>query len=115
MKWLNRLKSIAKATDGQSNTTSFRGVTDDTMQRVENITRPPDGRTDVRAPKASPLSTLTQRELQVFNLLIQGQTLAKTAELMGIKYTTVNTHQKSIYKKLGVNSRAECILRYGMK
>jgi DNA-binding NarL/FixJ family response regulator len=58
-------------------------------------------------------SVLTPRELDVFGLLIRGIKMREIADALNIKYSTVNTHQKSIYKKLGINSRAECILRYG--
>ncbi|NLW78940.1 MAG: helix-turn-helix transcriptional regulator [Ruminococcaceae bacterium] len=56
---------------------------------------------------------LTQREHDVFELLIKGKKMREIADELGIKYSTVNTHQKSVYKKLGVTSRVECILRYG--
>ena len=58
------------------------------------------------------LQTLTPRESEVFGLLVQGKKLREIAEALNVQYSTVNTHQKSIYKKLGVNSRAECILLY---
>jgi RNA polymerase sigma factor (sigma-70 family) len=60
------------------------------------------------------LDTLTKRERDVFGLLIQGKTMKEIAKEIGVKYSTVNTHQKSVYKKLGLHSRAECILRYGI-
>ena len=59
------------------------------------------------------IENLTPREHDVFDLLIQGLKLQEIADALGVKYSTVNTHQKSTYKKLGVNSRAECIIRYG--
>lgn len=62
----------------------------------------------------SPVEGLTPREHDVFELLIKGKKMREVADELGIKYSTVNTHQKSIYKKLGVTSRAECILRYGV-
>ncbi len=58
------------------------------------------------------LQSLTPRESEVFGLLVQGKKLREIAEALSVQYSTVNTHQKSIYKKLGVNSRAECILLY---
>lgn len=66
------------------------------------------------AAGALPLPRLTPREREVFELLIQGKKLKEIAGELGIKYSTVNTHQKNVYKKLGVNTRAECILRYGL-
>lgn len=55
---------------------------------------------------------LTQRELDVFYLLIEGFTLKEIAQKLKIKYSTVNTHTNSIYKKVNVNSRPELIIRY---
>lgn len=57
--------------------------------------------------------SLTPRERDVFELLIRGLKMREIADKLGIGYSTVNTHQKSVYKKLGVNSRAECIIRFG--
>lgn len=39
--------------------------------------------------------------------LSKGFTIKEIANLMGIKWFTVNDHIKSIYKKLNVSSRAE--------
>jgi DNA-binding NarL/FixJ family response regulator len=58
--------------------------------------------------------TLTERERDVFELLIQGKTMKDIAIRLGVKYSTVNTHQKSVYKKLGLHSKTECILLYGL-
>jgi DNA-binding CsgD family transcriptional regulator len=58
------------------------------------------------------LAALTQREREVFGLLVEGYTLRETAQQLGLKYSTVNTHMTGIYRKLGVNSRAELIIRY---
>ena len=55
---------------------------------------------------------LTPREVDVFRLLLEGYTLRETADQLGVKYSTANTHMTAIYKKLGVNSRAELIIRY---
>ncbi len=55
---------------------------------------------------------LTARETEVFRLLLEGYTLKETADLLGVKSSTVNTHTTSIYKKLNVTSRAELIIRY---
>lgn len=66
--------------------------------------------------KGSPeLESLTPRERDVFDLLIKGTKLKDIAVELGVKFSTINTHQKKVYKKLGVNSRAECILRYGLQ
>ncbi len=50
---------------------------------------------------------LTPRESEVLTYLSKGFTIKEIANLMNIKWFTVNDHIKSIYKKLNVSSRAE--------
>lgn len=50
---------------------------------------------------------LTPRESEVLTYLSKGFTIKEIANLMGIKWFTVNDHIKSIYKKLNLSSRAE--------
>jgi len=57
-------------------------------------------------------SRLTPREHDMFLLLLEGCTLKETAVKLGIAYSTVNTHQMAIYKKLEVNSKAELIINF---
>jgi two-component system, NarL family, nitrate/nitrite response regulator NarL len=64
------------------------------------------------APPAAPAPVadherLTPRESEVLTYLSKGFTIKEIANLMGIKWFTVNDHIKSIYKKLNVSSRAE--------
>ncbi len=56
---------------------------------------------------ASEHERLTPRESEVLTYLSKGFTIKEIANLMGIKWFTVNDHIKSIYKKLNVSSRAE--------
>ena len=56
--------------------------------------------------------SLTQRERDTFLLLLEGYTLRETAGRLGIGYSTANTYQTAIYRKLNVNSRAELIINY---
>ncbi len=58
----------------------------------------------LNAPDHDPL---TPRETEVLTFLSKGFTIKEIANLMGIKWFTVNDHIKSIYKKLNVSSRAE--------
>lgn len=62
--------------------------------------------------KQKRVALLTPREHDVFLLLLEGFTLKESAKQLSIKYSTANTHMSSIYKKLGVNSRAELIIDY---
>ena len=58
---------------------------------------------------ASPLTphTLTRRELQLARLLQMGLDRALVAERLRISTLTVATHQKAIYRKLGIHSQRE--------
>ena len=60
-----------------------------------------------------PNEVLTPKEKVVFELLIEGLTLRQIAGELSMKYDSVNFHYKNIYRKLGVNSKIELILRYG--
>ena len=52
---------------------------------------------------------MTDREREVLGLFAKGFSYAETARHLGIKVTTLQTYTKSIYKKLGVHSRAEAV------
>ncbi len=61
----------------------------------------------VNMERAAETERLTPRETEVLTYLSKGFTIKEIANLMGIKWFTVNDHIKSIYKKLNVSSRAE--------
>lgn len=67
---------------------------------------------DLKKESTSLVELLTQREKEVFLLLLEGYTLKKIASQLGIAYSTSNTYMTGIYKKLKVNSRAELIIKY---
>lgn len=52
---------------------------------------------------------LSERELDVLNVLARGFSKRESAEMLGLSVNTVNTHVKNIYRKLAVNSRAEAV------
>lgn len=54
-------------------------------------------------------SGLTPREREIFGYLGRGHGIAFVAETLVISESTVRTHVKSIYKKLGVGSREELL------
>lgn len=58
-------------------------------------------------------TNLSLREKQVVLLLLQGLTLRQIAPELGLTFSTVSTYSKAIYKKLGINSRAELFLLFG--
>jgi LuxR family maltose regulon positive regulatory protein len=57
------------------------------------------------------VESLTRRERQVLHLLVAGLSGPDIAEELVVAYSTVRSHIKSIYGKLGVHSRHEAIER----
>jgi DNA-binding NarL/FixJ family response regulator len=58
--------------------------------------------------RAAPHTNLaiTAREREVLGLLVEGHTIADIARSLGIAFYTVQTHVKSLYRKLDVGSKA---------
>ena len=55
----------------------------------------------------SRVNTLTERELQIYNLLIKGKKNHEIAEELFISDNTLKTHLRNIYKKLNVAGKKE--------
>ncbi len=68
---------------------------------VASCLRPPDAN--------SPLETLSERERTVFDQLRTTRTMAEIAQSLEVSINTVKTHQRAIYRKLGVTSRREAL------
>ena len=60
-------------------------------------------------PETHPWSDLTEREMEVLNLVVQGNSNQLIAEALFISLATVKAHISSILSKLQVSSRAEAI------
>lgn len=71
-----------------------------------------DNKVEDNEEKLKLVSTLTQREYEMYLLLIEGYTLKECAAQLSIKYSTANTHMTSIYKKLHVNTKASLIINF---
>lgn len=73
------------------------------------------GAGSVDSPFASSISelvtryALSEREAQVFELLVAGNSRAKIAELLVLSVNSVQTYAKSLYRKMDVHSRQELI------
>jgi LuxR family maltose regulon positive regulatory protein len=65
--------------------------------------------TQPTTPSATP--SLTPAETRVLRLLATYRTLAAIGDELGIGRPTVKTHVQHIYEKLGVNTRAEAVVR----
>jgi DNA-binding CsgD family transcriptional regulator len=55
---------------------------------------------------------LTPREKEIFTMLLAGKAPKEIAYTLKISYYTVLFHQKNLYRKLGIQSRAELFARY---
>jgi DNA-binding NarL/FixJ family response regulator len=52
---------------------------------------------------------LTEREIEILKLMVEGHDYKKIAERLFISPLTVRTHTSKIYDKLHVNSKAQAI------
>lgn len=58
------------------------------------------------------LEKLSRRELEVFAHLLTDKTQAQIAEDLFITHSSVHFHCKNIYRKLGIKSRKQLLIRY---
>jgi DNA-binding NarL/FixJ family response regulator len=61
-------------------------------------------------PCEEPDANLSPREREVLGLIARGLRSSDAARVLGLAESTVTSHVKSIYRKLGINSRAEAAL-----
>ncbi|MGI8587001.1 MAG: LuxR C-terminal-related transcriptional regulator [Chloroflexia bacterium] len=70
-----------------------------------------------RDPAADLIATLTARELQVIDLVVQGLKNKQIGDQLSISETTVSHHLTSTFSKLSVNDRFDLVMyayRHGM-
>lgn len=60
-------------------------------------------------PGASPVAKLTNRELEVFELLGRGNSSREIAEKLSLSVKTVDTHRENIKDKLGIRNAIELV------
>ena len=58
------------------------------------------------------LSVISEREISVLKLVVEGKTNHEIAESLFISINTVKNHLKNIFKKMNVSSRAEAVAKY---
>ena len=58
------------------------------------------------------LCELSKRELEVFAELLTDKTQQQIADGMYISHSSVHFHCKNIYKKLGISSRKQLLIKY---
>lgn len=63
---------------------------------------------------AAPHETLSDREFQVFKLLVDGVSVSDAAARLNLSVKTVSTHKANLMHKLGLSNASE-LVRYAMK
>jgi DNA-binding NarL/FixJ family response regulator len=58
---------------------------------------------------ADPSASLTERELQVLRGMSQGKSNAEIGRSLFLSEDTVKTHARRLFRKLGVNDRAQAV------
>lgn len=59
------------------------------------------------------IDSLTQSELKVYDLVVQGYNVKEMNKRLNLKESTIKSYLKSIFKKLNVHSKVELIITYG--
>jgi len=73
--------------------------------------RPAEVRATNGAPMGEGLARFTPREREVLDLMARGLDNRAIAAKLGIQYTTVRGHVRSVVEKLGARSRLEAVAR----
>jgi predicted ATPase/DNA-binding CsgD family transcriptional regulator len=76
---------------------------------LDDLRAIPNPQAPVPAPATAAAEALTTREIEVLGLLEQDLSNPQIAERLVVSRRTVDAHLRSIYDKLGVNSRAAAI------
>ena len=62
--------------------------------------------------KTMDIKNLTQREMEILGLLVQGKTSLEISKVLHISRHTVDTHRRRILKKVQVKNTVELISNY---
>jgi len=114
MKWLDKFKRAVKPEAQAEQDSPVREEpvptgqptapqTEPTLQATCEVLSAADGQT---------VSGLSPREAEVFRRLLDGAKMKDIATELGVMTSTVNGYCRQVYRKLGVNSKAQLILRY---
>jgi LuxR family maltose regulon positive regulatory protein len=69
------------------------------------------GRQERASHRTGLVEPLTERELEVLRLLASGRSNAEMAAELFVEQSTVKTHLIHLYRKLGVHSRTQTVVR----
>ncbi|MGC4016419.1 MAG: response regulator transcription factor [Luteolibacter sp.] len=65
-----------------------------------------------KATLSPTLDRLSQRQLEVLELLAQGLTYKEVAQALSLSFSTVHRHVECLYTKLGVHSRTQAVVKF---
>jgi DNA-binding NarL/FixJ family response regulator len=99
----------AKLIQGLAKETATRGAKPIPIE-ISTTEAPSAGRRDVE-PADAPTVELTPRELEVLDLLTQGQTNAQIAQTLAISTATAKVHVEHLIHKLGTCDRTQAVMR----
>lgn len=80
----------------------------------EALARGLDGRCAAHADCADPIHRLSNRELQVLNLIGRGLSSRAVADMLGLSVKTIESHRQSVKHKLNLETNAQ-LLQYAMR
>jgi len=63
------------------------------------------------APPRNEAYSLSERELQVLRMLVEGHTYKTAADALAISVDTLRFHVRNIYEKLHVHSKSEAVTK----
>jgi ATP/maltotriose-dependent transcriptional regulator MalT len=66
-------------------------------------------RQEISNEKSALRLSLSQRELQILELIVEGKSNKEIAETIYLSLDTVKSHMKNVYQKLGVHSRSQAV------
>jgi two-component system CheB/CheR fusion protein len=79
------------------------------IRRALELTRNSAALSTLREAAAQRIASLTSRERQVMNLVVEGNPNKQIAYVLGINQRTVETHRATLMKKIGARSLSELI------
>lgn len=79
-------------------------------QKLVKVLYPKSGQLDVPFPDKEDTPLLTDREREVLHLVTKGYSNKAVARELSISISTVKTHLRNIFRKLGIEDRAQAII-----
>lgn len=83
-------------------------IVDRMLSGISYFDKETAGYSIAKVPEVEPL---TQREMQVLNVLAEGLSNKAVCTQLAISDSTLKTHLRAIYQKLDVNNRTACVVK----